>query len=194
MNVNASKAVGSECIASSSISRNSTHLLNGGSCDGVYNHPSNDLLGAISSLRLQVVVAYVLLLLDRAIPYIELWLHFNLLYNFPSGKIAKRTKKKLFILPLSIFQSILWFLLDISPRNNSWKLDMTPHAPALIMGGNLCSRGGQEGGGMRIFSPKISGTGIRHSLPQPHSQKWFEIWNCFWFNKFVVYSLFQLDV
>ncbi|XP_022956331.1 serine/threonine protein phosphatase 2A 55 kDa regulatory subunit B beta isoform-like [Cucurbita moschata] len=54
MNVNASKAVGSECIARSSISSNSTHLLNGGSCDGVYNHPSNDLLGAISSLRLQV--------------------------------------------------------------------------------------------------------------------------------------------
>ena len=59
MNVDTSKAVGNGCIASSSSS--TTHLPNGGSCDGGYNHPSNDLLGAISSLRLQVVVACALL-------------------------------------------------------------------------------------------------------------------------------------
>lgn len=68
MNVDASKAVGNGCLASSSISSSSTpHLPNGGSCDGLYNHPSNDLLGAISSLRLQVVVACVLLVLTEEV-------------------------------------------------------------------------------------------------------------------------------
>ncbi|XP_022997754.1 serine/threonine protein phosphatase 2A 55 kDa regulatory subunit B beta isoform-like isoform X2 [Cucurbita maxima] len=63
MNVDASKAVGNGCIASSSSS--SPHLPNGGSCDGLYNHPSNDLLGAISSLRLQLVTSQETSLLAR---------------------------------------------------------------------------------------------------------------------------------
>lgn len=64
MNVDTSKAAGNGCIGSSISSSSTPHLPNGGSCDGAYNHPSNDLLGAISSLRLQVVVACVLLVLD----------------------------------------------------------------------------------------------------------------------------------
>lgn len=73
MNVDPSKAVGNGCTASSSISSSPMpHLPNGGSCDGLHNHPSNDLLGAISSLRLQVVVACVLLVLDWAFPHFEL--------------------------------------------------------------------------------------------------------------------------
>ncbi|XP_022948816.1 serine/threonine protein phosphatase 2A 55 kDa regulatory subunit B beta isoform-like isoform X1 [Cucurbita moschata] len=63
MNVDASKAVGNGCIASSSSS--TPHLPNGGSCDALYNHPSNDLLGAISSLRLQVVTSHETSLLAR---------------------------------------------------------------------------------------------------------------------------------
>ena len=84
MNVDASKAVGNGCIASSSSS--TPHLPNGGSCDGLYNHPSNDLLGAISSLRLQVVISWVLLVWTEEFHILSFDSLLNLLYNFPNDE------------------------------------------------------------------------------------------------------------